>query len=276
MVRTSVTFTGGGSKSRSKSNKARRASKRKKLGAKRSTITAAVKRALLNTTTSGLLGIELKYGDLHWTQPIVWNDPAVGGFPAAAYADPTAQHLVAVSQGTGPQQRVGNKITLKSVYCSGTVLFPGWNNVDIGGLFAGNIRSQHVHIALVLDKQTNGVRPSVGSIYTRGGVANNLMGPLRNMANTARFRVLKTWDLYRDMQGLLQPAGGASDAPDVMKKWEWSMNLKDLVINFLPTATTGNIADIMDNALHIVAWYDDNGWQTAPTITYSMRFRFLG
>lgn len=277
MVRTSVTFTGGGSKSRSKSAKARRASKRKKLGAKRSTINQAVRRALLNPTTSGLLGMELKFFDIiYYNASILRNDPLVGGFPASCYNEPSPeQNLTGITQGTGPSQRVGNKVTLKSVYCRGSVVFQGWTNTDIGG-YITNVRNQHIFLALVLDKQANGTRPSVGSIYTKNGFLGDGFGPLRNMANTARFRVLKTWDFYRNEEGILQDSAGTSDAPEVSKKWEWSMNLKDLQINFVPTTTTGNIADLTDNALHLVAFYEDNGYITAPTLNYAMRFRFVG
>lgn len=272
MVRTSVTFTGGNSGSRSKSHKARKASKRKKLASKRGTIREAVRRELLNTTTSGLLGIEKKYVDINHAGAIMLNPVTSGGIPSLAYAEDN-ETLCRISQGTGPTQRVGHKCTLLSVYCRGEVLFPGAAGIDLG---AGTyVRNQHVFLALVLDKQANGARPDASEIYTEslGGTFGSA-GPLRNMANSARFRVLKQWDYYRNMEGLAQNAA-TCDLPEIRKKWEWSMKL-NLPLTYLPSSTTGYMADLTDNALHLVAYYEDNGIQASPHIAYSMRFRFTG
>lgn len=276
MARTSVTFTGGGSGSRSKSYRSRRKSKHKKLMTKRSTITAAVKRALLNSTTSGLLGIEKKFHDVMWGGALQYNDPTSATYPATAFAEDngTIRNLFNINRGSGPSERIGDKCTIVSLYCKGHVVFPGWNNVDIGGLFAGNIRNQHVFIALVQDKQTNGARFTVNDVYTKL-VAQNTAGPLRNMANTSRFRVLKTWDYYRNLDALLQPAGGASDAPDIVKKFEWSMKV-NIPLQYTNATTTGHIADLMDNSLHLIAFYDDNAWIAAPSLHYCLRARYTG
>lgn len=82
-------------------------------------------------------------------------------------------------QGSGPSQRIGFKIIIKSIQLKLTASYG-----------AGAVSDDTLHFWLIQDTQTNGAYAVATDVFFTGGVAftgNNL----RNMENGSRFRILK-------------------------------------------------------------------------------------
>lgn len=112
-----------------------------------------------------------------------------------------AQSFNVVEQGTGPSQRIGQKIVVKSI----GVNFSMW--MPAGSLAPNIVQSHLLRIILVCDKQNNGVG------FTTPDVLYDVTDPLdpsaqsfRNLTNSGRFNVLS------DTRYNLNYTGVAGDA----------------------------------------------------------------
>lgn len=128
----------------------------------------------------------------------------------------------AIAQGTGDDQRIGRKITVKSMECNLGV------KSDSSRAFA-NLR-------LVLDTQTNGAHPSYLDIMS----SNIPQQAFPNLDNRERFKTL--WKF----QGALPFMNGSSS------ECSWNIFKKmNLPVHF--SGSTGAIADIRDNNVYLIA-----------------------
>jgi len=223
-----------------------------------------------NVRTGGLLGIEVKYLDAPRTGlALVAPTDATGGeVPPSSVVTGC---LSAPAQGSGPTNREGKKIMIKSIFVNGVITTPAAEGVTN----ARNIPS--VYIALVLDTQTNGVTINSEDVFINQvaatGAATNVQ---RNMSFVSRFKVLKTWK-YTCPQ---LPIANAVDINNFAYQgtnmpFELSKKFKDgIPVNFTTASTTADVANVIDNSLHIIAF--TNYTEMAPTIAFNSRMRFVG
>ena len=103
-------------------------------------------------------------------------DQTVGAASLDTWQMVTNSVLCSIRLGTGPTQRIGRKIRVKSVVFRGRMEL---------GVAANNANSAYT-IDFIWDKQTNGATPTIGTIYT-GSSAYSLPNP----DNDERFEWVK-------------------------------------------------------------------------------------
>lgn len=229
-------------------------------------------RALANARTGGFLGIENKFFDTGVVNKTLNGNAAWNGHemdPAA-----TESCLNAIAQGDGQSNRDGKQVRLTSVYVTGQV---------IRAISSGVSAAAHggtVFLALVLDTQTNGAQLNSEDVYINPAAnAITTAIPLRNLQYTSRFKVLKTLVIPFDApNGYTESpnAGGAGtgdyDIGGCSRTFQWYCKL-DLPVNF--TGNTSDIANIMDNSLHIVGT-SELASTSSMLLSYNARVRFVG
>jgi len=226
-----------------------------------------------NVVTAGLLGVEKKFYDTARALTTISNTAgcATGEF------DPTLNSggasvpgcLNCPAQGDGAQNRDGKRIVMKYLVIHGNIELP---DADA----AGNQESKKVFVAVVHDAQTNGVQLNSEDVFSNiSGELSNTTNPMRNLTYGSRFRVLKseTFDLDRKTFAI---NGANFSAAGQSVQFEWYIPLNDMIVNFTSTSTTSDVAGIMDNSLHLIAFSQYNTSASACQISYQARLRFVG
>jgi len=223
--------------------------------------------AAQNRRTGGFAGIELKFFDTA-VDAVALTAPAnaTGG-----EVDPTAIPganlcLFSPTQGTGEQNRQGRRTTMKSVQITGQVVIP------IQADQAAVDNACQVFIALVHDKQTNAAQLNSEDVFTNPGAAALAASPLRDLQQSTRFNVLKTWKMSFNTPNLGSVTTTDVDQGGAIRRFEGYINLKNMRVEHV--ANGGTIADIQDNSLHMIAFTSSTA--LAPTIAYNARIRFCG
>lgn len=234
---------------------------------------AGVYRALLNPRVQGFLGLEKKFYDTAKGQTAIlttdaWAAGVYNPTVSGTMGSVTGTNCLSVpSQGSGPQQRIGKAITIKSLQMKGTVTH---SNVLSGGALP--VPSAKVFVALVLDTQTNGAQCTAADIFTNlAPDYNTLPVPMRNLLNSKRFKILKSDTFDLDTKSTAYNAGlnqYACNGNSVVIDWYLPM---DLPVNFIDE-TDQDIGNVVDNSIHVIA-----ASSSAFTyLAYSARIRFLG
>lgn len=232
--------------------------------------TAATK-AVANYRTGGYMGAEIKFLDNALNGSIISNLPNLSdGLQDPANID----CLNAPDQGSGPQNREGRKIFMKSIHISGSVIFvPQFDNTVVPTI-------PDVYLALVLDTQTNKTQMSSGDCFTNpGGTSDTITCPFRDLEYTSRFKVLKKWHMRGPDLDL--DVTGATTHETIGKVCHFEMHRKlyNIPVTFVGNAVPNTVGNIMDNSLHLVAFCNgatDGDDQTAiqVNLSYNARLRF--
>jgi len=215
-----------------------------------------------NRRTAGYIGIEKKYLDTSYNAVVAAPTDATGG-----EADPTTfLSLTSVAQGDTQSNRDGKKIVGKYLEIKGQVYTTPTANQTTGP------PSTSIMVACVLDTQTNAAQLNSEDVFINPA-ATAVTAPfaLRDLEYGSRFKILKQEYFVLDIPGVYD--GTNIEWAATSKPFCWYIPLKDLVINFT-TGTTGVIANVMDNSIHMVAFADDSTGQ--PQLAYNSRFRFIG
>lgn len=224
------------------------------------------RRTTLNPRTGGFLGIELKFLDVSSTTPHALTAPTAAN---GGEIQPTAGCtgcLSAPAQGDGEQQRDGRKIIMRSIFIQGFLRIPIQANqsaIDAAGT---------VYLALVWHKQTNGATINSEDVFTNPS-ANTFMAaaPFRNMTNTTRFTVLQSMQIpLPQVEAVFDGTNIEQSGYEIPFKMSKSMNIP---VSFT-TGTTADVANVVDNSLHLVGYVSSTG--TAPVVFYTSRMRFVG
>jgi hypothetical protein len=224
-------------------------------------------RRVLNTRTGGFTGIELKFLDCAW-DGVGLGTSTDGSNGELAPSSGCTGAISVPAQGDGESQRDGRKYTLKSCWVSGVIETSAFANqadcVDIPGYF----------IALVLDTQCNGVTIASEDVYINPGTTapSMLPQPLRNLANTKRFKILDKQYIEHDGAYVVTDGTNTGSispmiSPKVNLSWKGN-------INCLSDGTTANVSSATDNALHLVAFAASSAF--TPVFTGKSRVRFVG
>lgn len=258
----------------------------------------------MNVSTRGFVGEELKFVDHLFAGPAdtgngaaggIWKDVSPNDQDVAAAVGGSPNMCNGVTRGSGPTQRVGNRIVQKSLHLRGKVDWTRTLAQDTG--IPQSVVAQPVRLAVILDMQANRAAADQANIFAtyptmpvgQPYIAFKWMdvaGP--NLAYTKRFRCLK--------QILVEPPEGqflgnhstavaaASMQLNWVKYFDEFIDLGDLVTTFDTASESGNIGDCIDNALHIFAIAVGDGVTTdgplevvhPPDVAYWSRVRFLG
>lgn len=224
------------------------------------------KKKRLNTRTGGDEGRELKNNDRFLNDVTIAESDSWGNCDV----DPvTFLCLNSMAQGTAADERLGRKITCKSIQIGGLVEYSGATTLGLPEP-AGS-----VIIALVLDTQTNLVQMASTNIYEMSDLLACACNPLRKLEHTSRFKVLKKIVLDFPTQPLVSDADTNSSFIVGAQSMRFQMNVKlnDLMVTF-KTGATGNVTDIQDNSLHLIANRNHTG--QACNLSYVSRMRFVG
>lgn len=156
--------------------------------------------------------------------------------------------------GTGPSQRIGRRINMKSLI----LRFTFGAATASSTIFQGRIK-----IWIVADTQANATTPAFSDIFT--APAQCLANAVANLDNRDRFKVL--WK----KSVLLDQAGGHPAA-------YFDANIRLRCTTTYNAGTAGTVADIQTNALYLVAAYTQATSTVAPTndprLTYYARVRY--
>lgn len=223
--------------------------------------------ALANLRTGGLLGIETKYLDVTVANVTVSVASNASGGTCAPTAGCTGC-LTAPAQGDGAQDRDGKKIVVKSCLVQGQLTVAS----QAAQTAADSIPV--CYIALVQDTQTNAVTTSSEDVFTNFvGNANMNAQPFRNMSNTARFKVVKSWT-----RRLIMPSLTGQGATNTIEQTGFTVPFDIswtglMPVNFKATGSTADVANVVDNSLHLIA-YSSGG--VTVRLDAGVRIRFVG
>lgn len=224
----------------------------------------------LNIRSGGFMGMELKFFDSNGSHSFTSPTDATGGMMDPA----TANCLNAIAIGSGPSDRDGRQVVIKSIHIKGTIRWPSTS----GAQTATAPVFPACMLALVWDKQTNAAQATSETIFTnKSGNANCATAVFRNLEYTQRYQILKkkTWN----MQPVTPYWNGLTTGTDIRvpsKEISFTWNVKCAIpVNF-NTTNGGTVADIVDNSLHLVGFSSGVGLLITPQIQYNCRCRFTG
>lgn len=145
---------------------------------------------------------------------------------------PATGQLNLVPQGTDEDERVGNKMVIKSIQMRGTMVYsPGAsaNACDVS------------HMYLVLDTQANGAAAAVTDVFN----SSNLAVAMRNHDNQKRFKIL------RHFEHVWNTGAGVTTAYNQMAQPYFFYTKCNIPINY--SGATGAIGEIRKNNLFLLA-----------------------
>jgi len=197
-------------------------------------------------------------------------------FVVPPVANMSFQLLNAPLVGAAFYNRIGNKITMKSVHIK-VGLGPRVPDVAPGG------NNETCRVMLVYDRQSNGSDPTPSTLladYAAGGATQTTVFSGMNPNQTGRFVILR--EHFFKIFNVNNVAGLTSSASSFYQQdghWfvNWYVKLKDLETIY--QASTGEIGDITNGALFLVLM--SNVSALAPTsgaclFQYKSRLRFIG
>lgn len=164
--------------------------------------------------------------------------------------------LNGLTTGTSAVQRIGRKIVIRSIEVHGQFRAAPAAVVPVG-----------IKLMIILDKQANGVAPTLDMILERSGDSYSPVSP-RNLANRDRFQCLKQYTTT-----LGASYGGAGIGQDYSRRFDIYLRTNIPVI--YNDGTTATVADISSNALYLVACSGiATGNASVPQIIFYARIRF--
>lgn len=159
-----------------------------------------------------------------------------------------------IAEGTGESERIGRKITVRSVFVKGWVYLPSGTTLNSSG--------DIVRIIVYQDKQANGAAATVANILDSTDVLSFM-----NLENSLRFRILKEKVIAVNTMGL-----GAFTGPTygVAEKFtHFKMAIKcNMPIEF--KGNTPSVADLTSNNIGIMAISES----AVATLQYYVRVRY--
>jgi len=163
--------------------------------------------------------------------------------------------LNVIPQDATASGRIGRKVVVKSIQVRGVLQYaPG----------ASTTGSVAVKMAIVLDKQCNGVAATIAEIFTSNLVSTSMI----NLANSERFVVLKQWHVTVCATAGIQTAFGG------FNQWiDWYQKV-DIPIEYDATASTGALATVRSNNLLLVAGADTSDGDDDVSFSGTCRLRY--
>jgi len=222
-------------------------------------------RAVANAVTMGFMGIEKKFLDTSRSDS---NIAAVAALTGGEY-DPTTGCTGCLScpaQGDTEQSRDGKRIVIDSLIIKGYVRKDAvTSQAPQEGI--------KVFLAVVLDSQTNGAQLNSEDVFKSLGAADALnANPMKNLLFGSRFRILKSHVFDVTPTGITDTAATVAQM-GVRREFDWYIPFKGGLQVNLNAGTTADVANVIDNSLHVVAFSTVNN---VPKLAYNARIRFQG
>lgn len=177
--------------------------------------------------------------------------------------------LSAPAVGDGQSNRDGKKIVITKCFVS------GYLNYTVQTDKSDPYTVPTTFVALVQDKQTNGNTITSENVYTNpNDIANVNAYPLRNLLFSKRYKVLDTQVVqprfcFAQTDGANTMSCDANGVP-------FTLNWKGLMeVNF-NSQTTADVAAVVDNSIHLIAFCTATTNSLPVTLSYNSRIRFQG
>lgn len=178
----------------------------------------------------------------------------------------------AVTVGAGAWNRIGRRITLKSLYLQ------GFFTSNLAAIAAASI-AQNVRIMIIYDKQSNGTLPVIGDVLrdqinnlgTDWSVLCQTSG--LNMNNRDRFEIIL--DKRFMLPGVTATGGaGVFGGGDQTHTVEEFRNLKGREVQFRSDTVPSTIADIAAGSLIMITFGDRPNTASPWLLTFSCRIKY--
>lgn len=223
-----------------------------------------------NTRTAGFLGVEHKFYDVTFSGAITATSTACAG----AEFNPSVTSLISTPPtGDGPSARDGFKMVIESVYIKGIVRRGAIEDAaSVAGL-------EQLYLCLVLDTQTNGANMNSEDCFVNpSGNLNTVVMPLKNLLMHNRFKIIDSQ--YFDMTPMELVSITSTDveryhANPILKTFAFYKKWKKGLHVRFNAGTTADVANVIDNSLHIIA-LSNSATGSVLTLTYHSRIRFQG
>jgi len=228
----------------------------------------AAARLVANAATMGFLGIEKKFLDCYKTAT---NIAGVAALTGGIYP-PTGGCTNCIScppQNDTASGRDGKRYVIDSLIFKGAVELPF-------NASAATFPAVKVFLALILDSQSNGAPCTSETIFTNpANVLATVVDPLKNLLHGKRFRILKSqvFDLTPDT---LAPTATNYIWNAKERVFDWYIPFKGGLPVNMNAGTNADVANVIDNSLHVVAFASSTGLAQGPKIMYNARIRFTG
>jgi len=245
-------------------------------GSRASAAVAAQRRALrMAARDTRLLGIgrmSQGYGGMRTGQELKGMDTSftMSNIITTTNTNAQIQTVNLIQAGTGSWNRIGRKVTLKSLRLKGTATCSHFQDVD------NDIYGNIVRIIVVWDKQpAGGTEPLFNDIFgvtSQAGVETAVFSSPPKYDTMDRFRVLKDWDMNSEPGALPSTTNYIRlDYPI-----DCYINLGELETTFSGQSAPMTIADINNGALYVIARAQRGDvTQTVWTLNLNARIRYL-
>lgn len=172
--------------------------------------------------------------------------------------------LNGIAEGSSFFNRIGRRITMKSICVEGHIVNSGVESGDA---------LDYIRILLVYDRQPNGAVPSLADVITnvnQAGTGETNPFGFPNYTNLDRFRILRDYRLGMfdtgNAAGLTEANSAVVNQTEPTQRIKFFVNLKDAETRY--GLTTGVIGAINSGSLLLVM----AGSQAAADAPYSFRF----
>ncbi len=170
-----------------------------------------------------------------------------------------SSHQVVV-QGNGPNERIGRKITVRSLEVRGTI--------QTRSTIVLVEFEQRARIVFVLDKQANGAVGSIDEVLNFG--AGTQLDSFRNLENASRYRIL--YDKTLDMNP--QVTAGVASGPQ-SKNFMFKKKL-NIPIEYDQSATDGSLSTQRSNNIFSFAFAENLNADVEISYTFRIRYSDAG
>lgn len=213
-------------------------------------------------------------GNLGWMEPKKWidiDDVTNGGWitPLWNFLDATipttwqmANCPILITQGTSPNQRIGNQVIIKEIILRGCLALPSATGV--------NNMKDTVDLAFIQDTQCNGTQVTSTDIFYR-----DVRDSFLNLNNNNRFRVLKRLTLHFNVDAIANTTGANTyQSTPIRQVVDISVRC-NIPVTF--SSTTGNLAERRSNNIYICQCSQEGRlqWVTGGYETPKLRTRYI-
>lgn len=218
---------------------------------------------------SGTAGMDLKSYDTYIGSTTI----PLGAAMAGCEMDPSVNCFNCPAQGTAFNQRLGNRIWMKSLMICGEVRWPMQED-------AGDPNPDcTVGIWLILDKANNAQNPGYNSedvlVNQSGNAVQAPSNCMVNLTYSRRYVILRKIMLARPNQDAAYSAADHFHFQGVSVPWKMYVPLRNMITEF--ATSNPHCGDIVDNAIHLIAvCSNQEATNTWPKIHYAARLRYYG
>ncbi len=160
----------------------------------------------------------------------------------------TNSSLALIAQGTGENERVGRKCTVKRIDIQGTWIMSSTATTASG--------QQKVRVIIYMDKQTNGLTAGVTDLLETATINS-----FYNLANSGRFRILS--DKFQSLNATAASGDGTTDATfETSKPYKFGKNC-NIPLEF--SGILGLLTELRSNNIGVLALVE----QVSPGTTFN-------